>query len=226
MPLRYRSAGSTDVGHVRRINQDAFIERPEAGVWIVADGLGGHSHGEIASRMVCDAFADFGPDATFAAAVAEARARLQHVNDYLVAAATRENHGMLSGSTVVALMVGGSRYAVLWAGDSRVYRWRAGRLRQITRDHSVAQAEGSRSTAITRAVGGEPILELDQFIDSVEQGDRFLLCSDGLTRAVPEGRIQAWLANDDIQASVDGLMKATLDAGAPDNVTVLVVEAY
>ena len=214
------------MGRVRRINQDAFVERAEAGVWIVADGLGGHSHGEVASRMVCDAFADFGPNAPFAAALADARARLQHVNDYLVAAATRANDGTLSGSTVVALMVRGSRCAVLWAGDSRVYRWRAGRLQQVTRDHSVAEAEGSRSTAITRAIGGEPTLELDQFIDSVEQGDRFLMCSDGLTRAVPEERIQAWLAHHDIQVSLDGLMKATLDAGAPDNVTVVVVEAY
>jgi type VI secretion system protein ImpM len=226
LPLRYRSAGFTDVGHVRSVNQDAFVERPEVGVWVVADGLGGHSNGEVASRMVCDAFADFLPDSTFEAAVDTARDRLQHVNDYLVHVATRSNHAVLSGSTVVALMTRGSRCAVLWAGDSRVYRWRTGRLQQVTRDHSVAEAEGGHSTAITRAVGGEPTLMLDQFGDSVQAGDRFLLCSDGLTRAVPEAEIEAWLARDDIKASVDGLIKATLDAGAPDNVTVLVVEAF
>jgi type VI secretion system protein ImpM len=101
-----------------------------------------------------------------------------------------------------------------------------GRLQQVTRDHSVAEAEGGQSTAITRAVGGEPTLTLDQFGDFVQAGDRFLLCSDGLTRAVPDVEIEAWLDNEDIRASVDGLIKATLDAGAPDNVTVLVVEAF
>ncbi len=225
-PLRYRSAAFTDVGRVRSINQDAFVDRPEVGLWVVDDGLGGHSNGEVASRMVCDAFAYFLPDSTFEAAVDTARERLQHVNDYLVHVATRSNHAVLSGSTVVALMTRGARCAVLWAGDSRVYRWRAGRLRQVTRDHSVAEAEGGLSTAITRAVGGEPTLTLDQYGDSVLPGDRFLLCSDGLTRAVPEAEIEAWLGDDDIQKSVDGLIKATLDAGAPDNVTVLIVEAF
>jgi serine/threonine protein phosphatase PrpC len=175
--------------------------------------------------MVCDAFSDFLPDSTFEAAVEGARGRLQHVNDYLVHVAARSNHAVLSGSTVVALMTRGARCAVLWAGDSRVYRWRAGRMQQVTTDHSVAQAEGGQSTAITRAVGGEPILTLDQYGDSVQPGDRFLLCSDGLTRAVPEGQIRAWLEHDDIRAAVDGLIKTTLDAGAPDNVTVLIVEA-
>jgi serine/threonine protein phosphatase PrpC len=225
-PLRYRSAGLTDIGRVRTVNQDAFIERPDVGLWVVADGLGGHSNGEVASRMVCDAFADFLPDSTFESAVDTARERLQHVNDYLVHVATRSNHAVVSGSTVVALMTRGDRCAVLWAGDSRAYRWRSGTMEQVTRDHSVAEVEGGESTAITRAVGGEPLLVLDQFGDSVQAGDRFLLCSDGLTRAVPQGQIESWLAREDIHAAVEGLVKATLDAGAPDNVTVLVVEAF
>jgi type VI secretion system ImpM family protein len=225
-PPRFRSAAASDVGRVREVNQDSFIERTEVGIWAVADGLGGHSHGEVASRMVCDALADVVPDSSFEAVVEAARQRVSEVNDQLVRAATRAVNAVSSGSTVVALLTRGTRLAVLWAGDSRAYRWRDGRLEQLTRDHSLAETEGSTSTAITRAVGGEPALLLDLYRDRVHAGDRFLLCSDGLTRMVPDSQIRAWMEHDDIRDAVDGLIKATLDAGAPDNVTALIVEAF
>jgi serine/threonine protein phosphatase PrpC len=108
-----------------------------------------------------------------------------------------------------------------------VYRHSNGRLQQVTRDHSVgADASGRVSTAITRAVGAEPDLELETVRGRVSAGDRFLLCSDGLTRTLSDDQIQRWLELPDARASVEGLLKATLDAGAPDNVTVVVVEAY
>jgi serine/threonine protein phosphatase PrpC len=137
---------------------------------------------------------------------------------------------VLSGSTVAALMARGTRCAVLWAGDSRVYRMRSGRLEQLTRDHSlVAESEGltsAPSNIVTRAIGGEATLTVDVQRERVSAGDRFLLCSDGLTRMVPEAEIQRWMEDDDIQAAVEGLIAATLSAGAPDNVTVLIVEAF
>ena len=227
-PPRYRSAAATDVGRVRTINQDAFIERAEVGVWAVADGLGGHSDGEIASRMVCDALADLVPDGGLDQTIEDARERVRMVNEQLDRLAARSGTGVRTGSTVVALLARGSRCAILWAGDSRVYRLRGGRLNQLTRDHNLAELEGATGPdayAITRAVGGEPTLTLDLHRDCVRAGDRFLLCSDGLTRAVPEGQIRAWLEHEDVRGAVDGLIKATLDAGAPDNVTVLIVEA-
>jgi type VI secretion system ImpM family protein len=225
-PPRFRSAAATDVGRVREINQDSFIERTEVGIWAVADGLGGHSQGEVASRMVCDALAEVVPNSSFDDVIEAARQRVSEVNEQLVRAATRAVNAVSSGSTVVALLTRGSRCAVLWAGDSRAYRWREGRLEQLTRDHSLAEIEGAVSTAITRAVGGEPTLLLDLYRDRVHAGDRFLLCSDGLTRTVPDSQIRAWMEHQDIRGAVDGLIKATLDAGAPDNVTALIVEAF
>jgi type VI secretion system protein ImpM len=229
MPFRYRSAAATDVGRVRGHNEDGFIERPDVGIWAVADGLGGHSDGEIASRMVCDALADFQPDRSFEETVEAARRRLQEVNDHLLRTAARTRGAEYSGSTVVALFARGNQSAVLWAGDSRVYRWRARRLEQLSSDHSLAALDGltagTQSNVVTRAVGVQPALALDVHRDTVSVDDRFLLCSDGLTRVVPEDRIREWMEEQDIRVAVDGLIRTTLEAGAPDNVTVLIVEA-
>jgi len=225
---QFRSVAATNVGKVRSINQDAFVERSEVGLWAVADGLGGETEGEVASRMVCDALADFTPEATFEDTIEGARERVRQVNELLDRAAARSINGVRSGSTIVALLARGNRCAVLWAGDSRLYRWRSGRLHRLTRDHNLAELEGATGRdvhAVTRAVGGESTLTLDLHRDSVRLGDRYLLCSDGLTRAVPDGQIRAWLEHADIGGAVKGLIRATLDAGAPDNVTVLIVEA-
>lgn len=226
-PPRFRSAAASDPGCVREINQDSFIERPDAGLWGVADGLGGHSYGEVASRMVCDALADVRVGASVEEMIDVVRRRVSDVNEQLIRAATRPVQPVSSGSTVVTLLVRGSSCAVLWAGDSRAYRLRNGGLQQLTRDHSLAALEGSDidSHAITRAVGGEETLELEVVRDRVHPGDRFLLCSDGLSRAVPEARLANLLGHEDIGQAVAELIKETLAAGAPDNVTALVVEA-
>jgi len=134
-----------------------------------------------------------------------------------------------SASTVVVLLVRSGRCADLWAGDSRVYRWRGGQLEQMTRDHSIGgEAPDGRevSTAVTRAVGVQPNLSLDLRQDAVSAGDRFLLCSDGLTRTLTDSQIGTWLEKRHIAAAVEGLIGDTLAAGAPDNVTVLIVEGY
>ena len=194
----------------------------------MADGVGGLSQGEVASRMVCDVLADLVPDGGFEAVVDAVAERLSTVNTHLVDAAERAEDPVRSGRTVVVLLTRGTRYVVLWAGDSRVYRFRGGALEQLTRDHSESELEGPGhgSTAVTRAVGGEATLSLDTTRGRVTPGDRFLLCSDGLTRMVPESVIQEWLAHQDLRDAAAGLVAATLKAGAPDNVTVVLVEAF
>ena len=227
--IEYRSAGMSDVGKVRTVNQDAFLERPEVGIWVVADGLGGLSDGEVASRMVCDAFADLIPDSTFEDLIETACERMYQVNDHLNRAAERSLLGVRSGSTVAALLARGGRLAMLWAGDSRVYRWRDGRLEQLTRDHNLAETGGivpdGEANVVTRAVGGEPTLQVDVRRDQARAGDRYLLCSDGLTRTLADERIQGWMSEPDTSVAARGLVAATLAAGAPDNVTVVLVDA-
>ena len=228
--IGFRSAAATDVGRARDNNQDAFLEQEEMGLWAVADGLGGHRDGQVASRMVCDALAGLVPGSSFDTTIETARERIHEVNEHLLRSSTRAAVTDRSASTVVVLLVRGPRCAILWAGDSRVYRWRTGRLERLTRDHSLvesgAAAGRDESHIVTRAVGVEPGLSLDLCRDRVRPGDRFLLCSDGLTRMVPEDQIEMWMGKPDIRTSVDGLIQATLDAGAPDNVTVVIVEGY
>jgi serine/threonine protein phosphatase PrpC len=156
------------------------------------------------------------------------RDRIYQVNDQLQRNAERSQMTESCGSTVVILFARGDTCAMIWAGDSRVYRWRDGRLERLTRDHSMAEldAEGhSGSTAITRAVGVEPEVTLDVRRDRVLPGDRYLLCSDGLHHTIGDEQIQIWMDAGDVRGAVDGLIRTTLEAGAPDNVTVVIAEA-
>jgi len=233
---QYRSAGATHTGLVRPSNQDAFVERPSLrpslGLWAVADGMGGHRDGDVASRMIRDALEGHAGAATLEEAIDDVRQRMSDVNTTLYSAAVRPINPVQSGSTVVVLLIRELSCAVLWAGDSRVYRLRDGRLAQLTRDHTWAsqmnleEAPGEElDHSITRAVGGEDVLLLDVYRDRVRHGDRYLLCSDGLTRELSAARIALLLSTGDAQESTDALIKATLDAGAHDNVTVVVVDA-
>lgn len=228
--LLMRSAAATDRGRVRANNQDAFVERPDLGVWVVADGLGGHRDGEIASREVCDALADLAPAAEFDRLVEAAVERIQQVNAHLYRGSAGAVLTERCGSTVAALLARGARCAVLWAGDSRVYRWRAGHLERLTTDHSIGEPDPvtgrQEAHAITRAVGVAASVAVDVACHELRAGDRFILCSDGLTRIVTDAQLQERLAMTDLPAMVSALIALALDGGGPDNVTVVVTEAH
>jgi len=227
----YCSAALTHTGLVRTTNQDAFVDRSDVRLWAVADGMGGHRDGDVASRMVCQALAELTPDAKLDETLVEIQRRMSQVNNRLYAAAVRPVNPVQSGSTVVVFAVKRTACAVLWAGDSRLYRLRHQQLAQLTVDHTWAaqmltedeNAEDDHS--IMRAVGGEETLQLDIRRDRVRLGDRYLLCSDGLTREVSPTQIATLLGTGDVHQAAQALLDATLAAGARDNVTIVVIEA-
>jgi serine/threonine protein phosphatase Stp1 len=233
--FRFVVGAITHKGLVRRENEDNIVLHPEGALWAVADGMGGHANGRWASAQVVAEIAQARLDGEGLDADCDAIAdALADANAKIVAAA--ESAGQTMGSTVVALRIAGGRCACLWAGDSRIYRLRSGRLRQLTRDHSQVeqlvqagiitadQAESHpMANVITRAVGVAPDLALDVIEDEVAPDDSFLLCSDGLTKCLKDDEIAAIAATHPPGEACDALLAATLKRGAPDNVSVILV---
>jgi protein phosphatase len=232
--FHWTSAAQTDVGRVRSRNEDACLAQPQRGLWVVADGMGGHAFGDVASRTVVDALDRLPPPAGLSTFIDSARTALEQVNGALRAEARTRNVPVM-GSTVVVLLACGTEGACLWAGDSRIYLYRQGRLQQLTRDHSQAVALQARgidvaaaavsANMITRAVGASDTLEVDVTTLSIRDGDIFLLCSDGLSNPVPEQDIRETLACGDCTHAVQTLVGLALANGGRDNVTVVVARA-
>jgi len=230
--FRWQSASCSHVGKVRRINEDALLDQPERGLWAVADGMGGHTLGDVASRMVVDALAHLP-----AVNAADIRSCLADVNRRLMTEAAMRDVQVI-GSTAVVLLASGNRCSCIWAGDSRIYRYRDGVLQQLTRDHShveelvarglLSPAEASRHPGhnlITRAIGVANLLELEEGDTEVRGGDMFMLCSDGLSNEVDAQQIAALLAPHDCRLAAQRLVDEALEHGGRDNVTVVVVMA-
>jgi serine/threonine protein phosphatase PrpC len=231
------SAAATHSGKVRKHNEDACLDRPDIGLWVVADGMGGHQSGDWASKMIVDSLQAMGPPNDGAEFIAEVRTRLAAVNDELRDEASRRGGGTVIGSTVVTLMTFGAFYAALWAGDSRIYLLRDGALVQITRDHSQVQemvdagllaadqAEGHAfANVITRAVGSGDTLDLDKVSDRLTPHDRFLLCSDGITKMLSDAEIAAILSGTPLAEVPAALIDAALAQGGKDNATAVAIE--
>ncbi|HEX5421531.1 MAG TPA: type VI secretion system-associated protein TagF [Gammaproteobacteria bacterium] len=219
-----RSAAVTDVGKRRERNEDAYACRDDLGVWLVADGLGGHQAGEIASRMVTSTLRGLSAGSSLPDRIEQLVRALGVVNGCLQVLAERDPAVTLAGSTVVALLIESSAAAVMWAGDSRLYRFRDGVLQPLTRDHSEA-VEGSGNHVITRAVGGPEALEVEIEHAEVREGDRFLLCTDGLYGEVGETEIAAALSGPAPGVACEDLKRAALKGEARDNLTAVVVFA-
>lgn len=226
----------SDVGLARDINEDNVLVRPEIGLWAVADGMGGYGGGDVASAAVMSALKTLAPSATAADLLAQFEARIVQVNADLRTMAQARGKSVI-GTTLVALMVHGNHFACVWCGDSRCYLSRAGALSQVSRDHSEVQElvdrgllrpEEARSwprrNIVTRALGAADGVELEIVDGPVHPGDRFVLCSDGLTTHIADSEIAAQLMADDPQAAVDSLLDLTLKRGASDNVSIIVVD--
>lgn len=236
-PLRApRFSARTHVGLVRKVNEDSIVALPDLGIWAVADGMGGHMGGDFASQTVIDALQSLPKDLLAQDLVLQTRAALRTAHT-AIRAVSRRHDNTIIGATVVLLAIAQSHFLCLWAGDSRLYQWQGQQLRMISSDHSVVgemvtagqltweQAEHHQySNQITRAVGVGQTLELDKRRGAVVPGDRFLLCSDGLTKYADHATLARMMAERPIETLADDLLDVALKGGAADNVSIIALE--
>jgi PPM family protein phosphatase len=219
----------TDTGLVRTNNEDSYFADPERGLAIVADGMGGHAGGEVASKIAVDTISGQlkSPESIWPFGRAQRERKLivssiRLANRRVRDSAQQDTSLTGMGTTVVVLWVRGGRAHVAHVGDSRIYRYRKGGLVQLTRDHSWPSEDGSMRNVLTRAVGAEDNVEIDHRLLDVLSGDIFLLCSDGLTRPVgDEGIVGALREFKNGEDASQRLVDLAKENGAPDNVTVV-----
>ncbi|MEO0388466.1 MAG: protein phosphatase 2C domain-containing protein [Pseudomonadota bacterium] len=232
--IRYSAA--THRGSVRAINEDSILSLPELGVWIVSDGMGGHEGGDFASQTVVEAVAMLPLNLEGADLVAAVNKALDLAHKTILREAERRG-GKTMGATVVALVVTEAHYVTLWSGDSRLYRLRDGQLDMISSDHSLvaelvragkltwdAAEHQPQSNAITRAVGVGDALELETVSGTLRPGDRYLLCSDGLTKYANSHLLRQVMATTAIERVSDRFVEIALAGGGADNVSLIVVD--
>jgi type VI secretion system protein ImpM len=234
--MSFLSASDTHKGNDRKNNEDAVFCSSASGLWLVADGMGGHNAGEYASEAIVQSICEVTLSSDLGACVDAIEDRLLEVNDHLRHHARIECDGNTVGSTVVVLVARKGVGVVLWAGDSRLYRIRGRAVELITRDHNpvadlldsggVTQQEVlcADTNVVTRAVGGQRELNLDVAVFDIEAGDTMLLCSDGLYREVSPTRLAEYM-DQDVDCALDGLMDHCLSGPARDNISVIVTRA-
>jgi serine/threonine protein phosphatase PrpC len=234
--LTWTSAQATDVGAKRKINEDNLLSRPDIGLWVVADGMGGHAAGDVASQSVVNALAQLKASSDLADFVDSIEDKLLLANHQLRKHGQEALGGRTLGTTVVSLFFIDTMGACIWAGDSRAYLFREGELSRISHDHSAVQemidagmltheqaAYHPHRNVITRAVGGAENLYPEVRVFTVKAGDWYILCSDGFYNELLEEIIAANLIQETPEKSVQILMEKALAKGALDNVTLIVI---
>lgn len=234
--FRFETGAVTHQGCVRDHNEDGFLLLPERGLWLVADGMGGHYGGEFASSAIVSHLESIGrassaPDlqARFVDRISAANAAIQQHS--------RESHGVTIGATVAALLAYENHFACVWSGDSRIYLLRDGQLSQVSRDHTevqdlldsgaitAEQAENwPRRNVITRAIGVRPEVQLDHIYGTLRDRDRFLLCSDGLTKYADFATLRRIVPRAPLETVAETLLQLALDGGGADNISIVVVD--
>ena len=231
------SSAATHCGAVRNMNEDAFLNRNNDGLWAVADGMGGHEAGEVASEMISTSLGAVDVHQPLSDVVDSLEDALLEVHHKIRTYSRTHCEGRTMGSTVVSLFVRENVGVCLWAGDSRLYRYRNHTLERVSDDHSqvnemlsrgmisAAEAENHpASNVITRAVGASETLYVDVTLVELRPGDIYLLCSDGLYGALDESEIARHLNSGDVESVTHNLIERSLQAGARDNVTVIAVK--
>lgn len=232
----WHSVSESRCGKGHAHNEDSLLERADLGIWLVSDGMGGHDHGRIASGAIAAALDAVEHTDSLTHLLEDIQMRLYSINLALWEEGRRVTGAQMIGATVCVLLARGNYGAVVWAGDTRAYRQRRGRLERLTRDHTVVQdlldrgditAEAARHHAaehiITRAIGAAEALDLDRTILDIQDGDRFLLCSDGVSKAVSE-RTLTEAVGGPFDEVAERVVTAAQEAGSRDDVTAVVVE--
>lgn len=231
----WKSVAKTDIGTIRKVNEDGFLDSPQVGLWCVADGMGGHAKGDVASKMIVDSLQVIANPNNYPLSIQQIKHELQQVNSRLVAMASEKQ--AVIGSTVVVLIFDQQNAHCIWAGDSRIYRLRNNKLTRLTQDHSQVEEmvqqglltpeEAERhpnANVITRAVGASEELDLDVVSDVRLDGDKYFLCSDGLNKVIDDTEIEQLLLNTPLDTIAPLLIQTSLERKARDNVTVVVVD--
>lgn len=226
----------THTGLVRKRNEDAILSLPKAGLWAVADGMGGHQQGDFASRCVISHLYQLATKTRGRELAVRLPAVIQDANREILEQAMKGGAQHVIGTTLVALVLEGDRYHCFWSGDSRIYLYRQGELTLLTSDHTRAQMMRDRGTytdaeinahpasqALTQAIGIEPKAFIDYNQHLIYEGDRFLLCSDGLTKVFSHDQLARGVAATDLDQVNMSFLSSALDAGAPDNISSILV---
>lgn len=235
--MRFECASRTNVGLKRKINEDSLFVDSERGLWAVADGMGGHDSGEVASATVVEALRNLPRVENLDELASAAKDALAGANRQLIDLARSSGSQQSIGTTVVGIAIADGDFRCFWMGDSRAYRFRDGYLSRVSRDHSLVQKlidagmlspedaeHHENANVVTRAVGVSEQVEVDVVSGDAVPGDQFLLASDGLTRVVEDDEIASELQSSSPDQAADKLIELVLSRGAPDNVTIVIVK--
>ncbi len=224
-PRLWSSSAATRCGPKHLVNEDCFAQMDEAGVFVVADGVGGHTDGGLASRAAVETLGHVvEASVSLEARVLASEQALHSVNEALRRESQRRPQPAMIASTVAELLLAEEYAVCLWAGDSRIYVHRAGHLYQLTQDHNAAAETGRPESggALTRALGAAEQLELDRLVTSAEPGDTFLICSDGITKFIGDIELAGFL-NDPLDGLAARIVAAVVERGGNDDATAIVV---
>jgi serine/threonine protein phosphatase PrpC len=250
--MRIRYAAKTDVGMKRNHNEDYFSLIEDEQLFLVADGMGGHASGEVASKMAADVMQEFfvrtkDDDATWPYKMDRHLSYVENrlvvgikmANQRIFQAACRDVKYKGMGTTIVSGQVVGDKFYIAHVGDSRCYRIRAGSIQQMTRDHSLLedykdakpnmseeeQKKFPHKNVITRALGMRETVQVDVLAHDIQDKDVFLLCSDGLSGMIEDDKLlEVVKTTADLESAVSSLVEAANQAGGTDNITVLALQ--
>ena len=230
-PTGFRSAAKTHIGLVRSVNEDRLLDRPDCGLWAVADGMGGHQGGDVAATLAVRALDDMANAGKLTAD--DVASALADVNRRIIEQFSGNGS---SGCTVAGILAGAGGATVFWIGDSRVYRYRAGTLDLLTHDHSLVQEfvdakvltpdqarRHPQANVVTRALGASSVAQLDFVKIEMLPGDRFLICTDGLWGVIADLPLAAAIFGE-ANAIVERLTEAALQAGGVDNMAMILID--